>query len=208
MTKSNILRVLILILAAVAGAWLSFGLKTPPPQPVAATVLPAPSVLPEFSLQDQHGQAFARDNFKGQWSLVFFGFTNCPDVCPTTLQVLSSAKQQLAQQQFSPLPRIVFVSVDPERDTPEVIGQYVDYFGEDNEGVTGSIEELRKFTGGIGIYFEKSPLDLNATNDNYSVDHSAAVLVINPQAQFHALFGTPLTVENLVNDLPLIMAQQ
>lgn len=205
MTKTNILRVLILLAAAVAGAWLSFGLSKPPLQPVVATVLPAPGELPEFSLQDQHGQTFGRDEFEGQWSLVFFGFTNCPDVCPTTLQVLSAAKQQLATQNHEPLPRIVLVSVDPERDTPDAMGQYVDYFGDGNVGVTGSMDELRKLTAGLGIYFEKSPLDTNATNDNYSVDHSAVVLVINPRAQFHALFSAPHTVKNFVNDLPLIM---
>jgi protein SCO1/2 len=168
-------------------------------------VLPAPGVLPEFSLQDQHGQPFGRVDFEGQWSLVFFGFTNCPDVCPTTLQVLSSAKQQLATRNHEPLPRIVLVSVDPERDTPDAMGQYVDYFGEGNIGVTGSMDELRKLTGALGIYFEKSPLDMNATDDNYSVDHSAVVLVINPRARFHALFSAPHTVENFVNDLPLVM---
>jgi protein SCO1/2 len=207
MTKANTLRVLVLLAAAIAGAWLSFGLKTQAPQPVVATVLPAPGVLPEFSLQDQHGQTFGRDNFNGQWSLVFFGFTNCPDVCPTTLQTLSAAKQQLAQQNYAPLPNIVLVSVDPQRDTPEVIGRYVDNFGEGNVGVTGNIDELRKLTGGLGIYFEKSPLDLNATDANYSVDHSAVVLVINPRAEFYALFSAPHTVGNFVNDLPLIMAQ-
>jgi protein SCO1/2 len=205
MTKTNIFRVIILLLAAAAGAWLSFGLSKPAPRPVAATILPAPGVLPEFSLQDQHGQSIGRDDFKGHWSLVFFGFTHCPDICPTTLQVLATAKQQLSEQGMQSLPQIVLVSVDPERDTPEVIGQYVDYFGDGNLGITGDVEELRKLTGGLGVYFEKSPPDTAATDDNYSIDHSAVVLVINPRAQFHALFSAPHTVENLVNDLPLIL---
>lgn len=208
MSTTNIVRLLILLIAAAAGAWLSFGLSKPEPQPLKATVLPAPGPLPEFSLLDQHGQAFGRDAFKGQWSLVFFGFTHCPDVCPTTLQVLSLARQQLAQQNIHPLPRIVLVSVDPERDTPEVIGVYVDNFGADNVGVTGSIEELRKLTGGLGIYFEKSPVDSETGDDNYSVDHSAVVLVINPRAQFQALFSAPHTVENFAHDLPIIMGKR
>jgi protein SCO1/2 len=206
MTSRNIVRVLILIVAAAVGAWLSFRISTPPPQPATATVLPAPGALPEFSLQDQRGRPVGRDDFLGQWSLVFFGFTHCPDICPMTLQVLASVREQLSNQGFKPLPRIVLVSVDPERDTPEAIGQYVDYFGEDNVGITGSIEELRKLTGGLGIYFEKSPLEFDATNENYSVDHSAVVLVINPRGQFHALFSAPHTIENFTNDLPLIMA--
>jgi protein SCO1/2 len=96
----------------------------------------------------------------------------------------------------------VLVSVDPERDTPELIGDYVDYFGDDNLGITGSLEELMKLTSGLGIYFEKQP----AEGDDYAVDHSAAVLVINPDGGFHALFSGPHLVENYVHDLPLIMA--
>jgi protein SCO1/2 len=208
MTKTNLFRVVILLLAAAAGAWLSFGLSKPSPQPVVATVLPGPSVLPEFSLLDQHGQSIGPEDFQGHWSLVFFGFTHCPDICPTTLQVLATARQQLKEQGVERLPQIVLVSVDPERDTPKIMGQYVDYFGDGNLGITGDIEELKKLTGALGIYFEKSPLDINATDDNYSVDHSAVVLVINPRAQFHALFSAPHTVDNLVNDLLLIMSSR
>jgi len=206
MTSKNIIRASILIIAAVVGAMLSYRFSAAPTLPTTATVLPAPGELPAFALLDQHGQAIDRDSFLGRWSLVFFGFTHCPDICPTTLQVLATARQQLARDGHEPLPRIVLVSVDPERDTPEVMDQYVNYFGEGNTGITGSIDELRKLTDGIGIYFEKSPLQTDATTEDYSVDHSAVVLVINPRAQFHALFSAPHVIENFVADLPIIMA--
>jgi len=188
------------LVAIATGAWLSYQMM-PAPVPLTATVLPVPGDLPEFSLFDHDGNAIGPDSFKGRWNLVFFGFTQCPDICPLTMQVLASAKQQLADAGQDPLPRIVLVSVDPERDTPELLGQYVRYFDQDNVGVTGDLAEVLKLTRGLGIWFEKSAIE----GDNYSVNHSVAVLVINPDAQLHALFGGPHETADYVHDLPLIM---
>jgi protein SCO1/2 len=192
------------IIAIVTGAWLSYQLMSPPPTLRTATVLPVPGQLPEFSLLDQHGTAIGREVFEGHWNLVFFGFTHCPDICPLTLQVLADARQQLAGAGQDPLPRIVLVSVDPERDTPELLRVYLDYFGADNLGITGSLDELRKLTNGLGIFFEKSA----SNGDSYAVNHSAVVLVIDPAGQLHGLFGAPHEAANLVHDLPLVMAQR
>jgi protein SCO1/2 len=194
----------IAIVAGVAiatGAWLSYQVMTPPATPKTATLLPAPGTLPEFSLLDHNGNAIGRDVFSGHWSLVFFGFTHCPDICPLTLQVLADARKQLSETGIDKLPQIVLVSVDPERDTPELLGQYVSYFGDDNLGITGDLEEIRKLTGGLGVFFEKAAVD----GENYSVDHSAVVLVFNPRGQFHALFSAPHLADNFVHDMPLIM---
>ncbi|MDH3614342.1 MAG: SCO family protein [Gammaproteobacteria bacterium] len=204
MGPKNIFIAIVAVIAIGTGAWFSSRLLLPPPALQTATVLPAPGELPEFSLLDHNGQAIGRDVFDGHWSLVFFGFTRCPDICPLTLQVLSNANMQLADKGQKPLPRIVLVSVDPERDTPEIMQQYVAYFGDDILGVTGELEELRKLTRGLGIFFEKAVLD----GDNYSINHSAVVLVINPDGRLHALFGAPHLAENYVHDLPLIMARR
>jgi len=187
-------------LALAAGAFMALQMQTPS-QPEFALVLPDPNPVPAFSLVDQHGAPIDQTVFAGQWDLVFFGFTHCPDICPATLQVLAAAKAALEEQEQAPLPRIVLVSVDPQRDTPELIQQYVNYFGAGNLGITGKLEEISKLTSGLGIYFEKRPTD----GDNYSVDHSTAVLVINPDGKFSALFGGPHVVDNYVNDLPIIM---
>ena len=195
----------IAILAVVAigtGAWLSSLLTRPPAQPLVATVLPAGAELPEFALLDQDGAPFGRDAFEGHWSLVFFGFTQCPDICPLTLQVLASAQQQLATADADPLPRIVLVSVDPERDTPEIMRDYVGYFGDGHIGVTGELDELRKLTSSLGIFFAKSGVD----GDTYSVDHSSVVLLLNPDGELHALFSAPHEADTFVHDLPIIMA--
>ena len=203
MSPRHIFIATVAITAIALGAWLSFKMASPPPVPQVATVLPVAGELPEFSLLDHNGDPVGRDVFNGHWSLVFFGFTNCPDICPLTLQVLSSAKKQLADDGFTPLPRIVLVSVDPERDTPEKLAQYIAYFGDDNLGITGDLQDLLKLTNGLGIWFEKS-----GDGEDYSVDHSAAVLLVNPNGRFKALFGAPHEINNLVHDLPIIMSQQ
>ncbi len=201
MSPKNVFVAILMAVALAMGIFL--GVRTQAPEePLAAFVLPAPTPLPEFALVDQSGNTVTRDTFRGRWSLVFFGFTHCPDICPTTLQILATAQEELAESARSPLPRIVLVSVDPERDTPELMGRYLDYFGDGHLGITGSLDELKKLTTALGIFFEKQP----GTDENYSVDHSAAVLVINPAAEFHALFSGSHKADNFVHDLPLILA--
>ena len=200
MGPRNLITAIVLGLALAVGIFMALRMQTPV-TPESALVLPTPSEVPEFSLVDQQGAAIDRTVFRGQWDLVFFGFTHCPDICPTTLQVLAAAKSALAAQGQTPLPRIVLVSVDPERDTPELLGEYVDYFGDGNLGITGTLEEITRLTSGLGIFFEKQSADGN----NYAVDHSTAVLVIDPDGGFHAVFSGPHVVENYVHDLPIIM---
>ena len=201
MRLKSLIAAIVLGSALAAGIFVATRLQTPASL-TTAFLLPTPTSLPDFSLVDQEANTVTRDTFRNHWNLVFFGFTHCPDICPTTLQVLALAKTELAAAGQQPLPRIVLVSVDPERDSPDVIGRYVDHFGVGNLGVTGQLEELRKLTSGLGIYFEKQAGDEN----NYAVDHSAAVLVINPQGEFHALFSGPHEVQNFVHDVPLLMA--
>ena len=193
---------IVMAVALSAGIFIAARLQAPA-EVQTAYVLPAATPLPDFALLDQDGNEVTPDTFRDHWDLVFFGFTHCPDICPATLQILSAAREELSSNGQSPLPRIVLVSVDPERDTPELLAKYVAYFGDDNLGVTGSLEETRKLTSALGIYFEKQP----GETDNYSVDHSAAVLVVNPDAEFHALFGGTHRIENFLHDLPILMAK-
>lgn len=200
MRPRNFIVAIILASALSAGVFLAVRMNQPA-QPATAFVLPAPSALPDFSLLDQAGAPVTASTFRGHWNLVFFGFTHCPDICPATMQILAAARKALADEGHEPLPRIVLVSVDPQRDTPELMGRYVDYFGNGNLGVTGDLDELLTLTSALGIYFEKQAGD----GENYAVDHSAAVLVVNPDGAFHALFSGPHLVENYVHDLPIIM---
>lgn len=188
----------IFLLLAAYGAGVLF-LHGTGDTPTTATVLPAPMPLPEFALTDHDGTPFGRDELRGSWQLLFFGFTHCPDICPATLQQLAVAKKRLADagQGF---PEIILVSVDPERDTPAVLADYVSHFGAGIRGVTGSPEEIARLTAPLGIYHAKS----GEEGGNYSVDHSAVVLLIDESGQWHALFSAPHNVENFVHDIPLL----
>jgi protein SCO1/2 len=196
--------VLLLLLALGAGVYVALRMDAPPPQPTTATLLPASDPLPEVSLLDQHGNAVGADVFEGRWDLVFFGFTHCPDICPLTLQVLADARRQMRDAGIEDLPRIVLVSVDPERDTPDSLASYLSHFGDDNLGLTGELEQIRKLTGALGIFFEHQMAD---ESGNYGVDHSAVVLLMNPAGRLRALFSAPHTAGNFVHDLPLIMSE-
>jgi protein SCO1/2 len=191
----------LVITAFVGGTvFVMLAFNGPRDLPQHATALPQPVALPSFSLLDQHGAPFDRASFAGHWSLVFFGFTNCPDICPATLTQLALARSRMLDDGENDFPNIVLISVDPERDTPEIMAAYVEHFGGDITGVTGSLDELRKLTSKLGIFFEKSAYD----NDSYSVDHSAVVIVVNPRAEFQAVFSAPHRIEYFVDDLPRI----
>jgi len=204
MQSRNIIIGLVLGIAIAAGFALSLRDAREPVVSLTATVLPVGNELPDFALLDQNGAAVGRSVFEGQWDLVFFGFTNCPDICPATMTVLGQARRELGARGQDPMPRIVLVSVDPERDTPEAMARYVAYFGDDNLGLTGELVEIRKLTDALGVFFQKAGADGEA----YGVDHSTVVLVIDPEGRLKALFSAPHEVANLVHDLPLIMASE
>lgn len=204
MNPRNLIAAFLLGAAIAAGLTLALRMGAEQAVPIRATVLPAGNELPHFTLLDHQGAPIDSSVFEGQWDLVFFGFTHCPDICPATLQVLAQARKQLAANDQEPLPRIVLVSVDPERDTPDIMSKYVAAFGDENLGITGDLAEVGTLTDALGIYFAKAPTD----DGSYSVDHSTVVLVINPAGRFKALFSAPHRVDDLVHDLPLIMATQ
>lgn len=204
---------LLIAFAVAGGAWFLAGaLDGDRGKTESATVFPEPRALPEFRLLDHRGEPFGRENLLGHTSLLFFGFTHCPDICPATLQQLALARRQLAGGGEA-LPEVVLISVDPERDDPEALARYVEYFGQGFTGVTGSLEALRTLTGPLGIHFEKRPATQPgadsgsaAVSGEYLVNHSAAVLVVDAEARLQAIFGAPHSIEAFVHDLPVLMA--
>lgn len=150
---------------------------------------PNPPEVANFSLTAQDGKAFSRSDFLDKWSFVFFGFTQCPDVCPTTMQTLKHTKALLATDpSFNNLGQIVFVSVDPERDTLAILNQYLNYFDEDFIGITGAKDKLTDLTKPLGILFAK--ID-DGSDNSYTMDHSASILLIDPQGRVLGLFSMP-----------------
>lgn len=185
--------------ALAAGAWVAMRWYAPPPAAVQSGVmLGAPRPVAEFTLTDHDGQPFANAQLRGHWSLVFAGFTHCPDVCPTTLGLMKVVAQQLGGK----APAMVFLSVDPERDTPAVLKQYVQHFGPPIVGVTGARESLDRFCASLGIAYVKIP---GASDADYTVDHSAALVLLDPQGRVAGYFPPPLKADTLAADLSRIV---
>ncbi len=160
-----------------------------PPHLKQGTLLPSVRAIADFQLTDHNGKPFTRENLRSKWSFAFFGYTHCSDICPTSLSMLAQVIRKLEKDNtLNTLPQVVFVSVDPERDTPELLAEFVPYFHPDFIGVTGDPEQLLVLTRQLGTFFGKAPGD-NA--DDYRVDHSAAMLLFDPDGNFHAVFGTP-----------------
>lgn len=204
MTNTRKLLALFFVLTGVTGgaAFLYMAVDRVPAAPAHATVLPQPVPLPDFELTADDGGRFDRDALRGRTSLLFFGFTHCPDICPATLVQLAMARSQLAENvDEASLPDIVLISVDPFRDTPEKLTAYVSSFGPGVRGATGNLGELKKIAGAGGIYFSASP----GEGGDYNVEHSAAVLVINENAELQAVFGAPHSVSHFTADLPLLI---
>ena len=151
-----------------------------------AIILNTPRKFSDFDLIDHRGDAFTLQRLKGQWSMIFFGFTNCPDVCPTTLATLNETYSKLKDSEKVNL-QIIMVSLDPERDTVEKLGQYMPYFNAEFIGVTGNKHFIKRFTTEINIAYNQVPLD----GDDYTVDHSSQIVLVNPNGHYHGFFKSP-----------------
>ncbi len=168
-----------------------------------SSVLPTDfRAVPEFSLLDVDGAPIDQSVFSGKWSVVFFGFTHCPDVCPITLTVMKDVVKQLESVDV-PQPQTVFVSVDPNRDTPEVMKRYIGYFNPEFVGVTGELNEVHKFTKSLGIVTAFTAREDDPTQ--YDVDHTASMLLIDPEQRVRAKLSAPHTADSIVSDYTTIL---
>jgi len=162
-----------------------------------ATMLPSPVALPEFRLHDDGGDPFGPERLRGNWSLLFFGFANCGHVCPMTLGKLTEVVAQLDSS-----PRIVFLSVDPGRDTPEVLRRYVEGFGGDMVGVSGDDAEIRALAAALGVMYS-----VQSDPEGYIVEHSQAVFVLDPEGRYTAVIADVDDVRQIAADLGTIIEE-
>ena len=152
----------------------------------------------DFELLDVNGKSIDQSVFDNQWSMVFFGFTHCPDICPITLQIMKDVVAKLDEQAQQQL-QIVFVSVDPARDTPDVLKKYIGYFDEKFVGITGDVNDVHELTSSLGIVASFTAND--ADPDNYGVNHTASLLLIDPQRRVRAKVSPPLEADKIVADV-------
>lgn len=161
----------------------------------SGTALEAPRKIAAFSLTDQRGREFTPGALRGRWSLVFAGFTHCPDACPTTLAMLDTLDERLRADGGGI--QVVFLSVDPGRDTTERLAEYVSHFNPRFVGVTGVQDEIDAFCRDLGIAYVRNP----GVGGDYSVDHSAALVLIDPRARVVGYFRPPHDADALAADL-------
>ena len=152
----------------------------------------------DFELLDVDGNSIDQSVFDNQWSMVFFGFTHCPDICPITLQIMKDVVAKLDEQAQQQL-QIIFVSVDPARDTPDILKKYIGYFDEKFVGITGDVNGVHDLTSSLGIVASFTAND--ADPDNYGVDHTASLLLIDPQRRVRAKVSPPLEADKIVADV-------
>ncbi len=185
----------IAILAAVAiGIGVALRERTSaPPVLRAGTALTEARSIADFSLTGQDGKPFTREDLRGHWTLLFTGFTNCPDVCPGTLAMMADLGHRVARDDL----RLLFVSVDPGRDSPDVIRRYLAHFGTGISGATGAQPEIERFTAVLGLAQVVNP----GAGGEYSVDHSTALVLIDPRARLAGYFQAPHVPAALAADL-------
>lgn len=205
----------LIILAIAVGVGLALVATrfiTPKPAPGPAmqtvTLLPQPRTIPAFSLRQSDGTPLIPGELHGHWTLVFLGFTFCPDVCPTTLTDLAQAQRQWEVLPESTRPRVLFISVDPERDTPDRIGEYAHAFHPDTLAATGDIPSLEAFARSLSLVFMKVSPEPGAAADQYSIDHSAGIAVLDPQGRMAGVIQPPFQPPAIANDLLLLSRSQ
>lgn len=156
------------------------------PQPDNALFYPESRTIQPFEMLDNKGQVFNNASLLGKWSWVFFGYTSCPDVCPTTLQTLNFAYNDL--QAIAPLNQVILVTVDPLRDSEETLSQYINYFHQDFIALRAGHEVLFPFARNLGLmYAITNEADSTVQSGSYLVDHSASIILVNPQGNIAAI---------------------
>lgn len=213
---NSVLKALLIIvtlsLALITGVFMSMKMRDPgiiaAGQKSAASNIPglmwpSPKKLSPFQLTDHKGQPFDLNRLKGQWSLLFFGYTHCPDICPATMTLLNAVVNDLVKKQQA-IPQVIFISVDPERDTLQHLNEYISFFNPEFIAATDTDENLSTLTGQLGILSMKIPDQDNNDQQKYLVDHSASILMIDPDAQLLSIFSAPHVQDEIVQRYVMI----
>ena len=183
----------LVVLATVIGVLAAKRQQADTAPAIPGLLWPEPKTLGPFSLIDHNNTPFTLADLHGKWSLLFFGFTHCPDVCPLALAVMSKVQQELEQTRDV---QFVFVTVDPERDTAARMQQYLASFNPAFIGLGGSVEQISVLTRQIGLaYF----LDKTESEENYLVDHGASLFLVDPQGRLTGIFSAPQAARDVAD---------
>lgn len=191
----NKLLIAIVAVISIATGFLMFQKSFNLAQPEHSLFYQTPRTMKAFSMVDQHGAVFKNEQLLGKWSWVFFGYTSCPDVCPTTLQELNFVYDEL--KAIDKNAQVLLVSVDPQRDTVEKLSQYIAYFNKEFIALTADHSVLFPFARNLGLMYAISD---DKRDENYLVDHSASIVLVNPEGKIAAIFKP----EHELGQLPII----
>ncbi|AHY45016.1 SCO family protein [Stutzerimonas decontaminans] len=200
--------ILVALIALVVGLTVSKVLNSQrqldPTQLLDAGIvlLPQSRTVPALSLTNQDGETVKLDELQGQWTLLFFGYTFCPDICPTTLAELRQLNGMLPDAVRGEL-RTILVSVDPNRDTPAQLKEYLGYFNAGFQGLTGPLDDIQSLANGVGIPF----IPGDTSKENYTVDHSGNLVLIGPDGRQRGFIRAPLRVQKLAEQLPELISR-
>ncbi len=194
-----------LLCLSAAGWWGYQVLNSAPAPDVAGFYLSKARPLPEFQLTHHSLRPYQLSDLRGHWTLVYFGYTFCPDACPMALTTLTAVNKQLEAQQQAQGVNYLFVSVDPKRDTPQRLQEYIGFFNRQFNAATGTPSELEKLARFLGVVYL---FPEGQQGERYLVDHSSTILLINPNAELQAVFTPPQDPQRMVQDLNAIRHYQ
>ena len=204
-TVKTIVIAVVAVAAIATGVWFGQGDHKKPVGPfvqdTVITILPKAKVLKPFELQTGAGEKFSLQDLKGRYTLFFFGYTSCPDVCPTTLVVLKNLYANLEKDKRQENYQVVFVSVDPRRDTPARLEEYVAYFNKTFIAATGKPDNIANLARQLGARYE---IEGDGKSKDYSISHTGAIFVIDPDAQYAAVLTPPLNASRIETRLALL----
>jgi len=206
----RILRTIVALVAFIALVMLLFlnkflSPRIMSPQELAingAVIFEKPRIIPPFHLVDHRGEAFTLERLHGKWTVIFFGFTTCPDICPATLAILSQWYKKL-DDDIRAQTQVVMLSVDPSRDSPEKLAAYINHFDQHFVGVTGEFLPIKTLSDQLNVAFNKVMLG----ESDYTVDHSSHLVLINPYGHYHGIFKAPFQLGQLKTTYQSIVTQ-
>lgn len=198
--QSKTISLCLLLSGLMFGLWFFQHLNNRRLDSFQGALLATPRIMPSYQLMGVDGEAFTKEQLKGRWTWIFFGFTSCPQLCPTTLATLARAYQTLETKQVPMLPRIVMISLDPKQDNLKRLGAYVKAFDQHFYGARGDEAVVKVLARDLGVVYQKVSL-----SKGYTIDHSGAVIVVNPEGKLQAFLTPPYSVESLVQDHLLLI---
>ena len=211
--QSKKIRYTVWVLSAVcalfAGVYISTQMSKPhkiDPSKFHGTVLSQPREISEFNLQGIDDKPFNNQSLNGQWTMVFFGFTNCGYLCPTTMAELGKFYKMLEKKGVKTLPNVVMVSIDPARDSKAKLATFVKAFNPHFYGAKGNKESVQAMTRELGVVYAKIALNGQLDDKTYDIEHTGTVLLFNPQGQLSAFFTSPQNASLLAEDFTQLTA--